>query len=80
MALNELPNLYNKGTNKIKNKNFKKLLQSYLAKLVSRHGNRIWTTKIRMKQIIFITLYLFLKNVGISFLTKTVFDITDILE
>ena len=34
MALNELPNLYNKGTNKIKNKNFKKLLQSYLANLL----------------------------------------------
>ena len=34
MALNELPNLYNKGTNKIKNKNFKKLLQSYLENLL----------------------------------------------
>ena len=31
MALNELPNLYNKGTNKIKNKKIKKLLRSDLA-------------------------------------------------
>ena len=31
MALNELPNLYNKGTSKIKNKKIKNLLQSDLA-------------------------------------------------
>ena len=31
MALNELLNLYNKGTNKIKNKKIKKILQSDLA-------------------------------------------------
>ena len=31
MALNELPNLYEKGTNKIKDKKIKKLLQSDLA-------------------------------------------------
>ena len=31
MALNELPNLYSKGTSKIKNKKIKKLLQSDLA-------------------------------------------------
>ena len=31
MALNELLNLYNKGTNKIKNKKSKKILQSDLA-------------------------------------------------
>ena len=30
MALRELPNLYNKGTNKIKNKKIKKILQSDL--------------------------------------------------
>ena len=34
MTLNELPNLYNKGTNKIKNKKFKKLLQSDLANML----------------------------------------------
>ena len=31
MALNDFPNLYNKGTNKIKNKKIKKLFQSVLA-------------------------------------------------
>ena len=31
MALNELLNLYNKGTNKIKNKKIKKIIQSDLA-------------------------------------------------
>ena len=31
MALNELPNLYEKGTSKIKNKKIKELLQSDLA-------------------------------------------------
>ena len=31
IALSELPNLYNKGTSKIKNKKNKKLLQSDLA-------------------------------------------------
>ena len=31
MALNELPNLYNKGTNTVKDKKIKKLLQSDLA-------------------------------------------------
>ena len=31
MALNELLNLYNKGTNKIKNKKIKKILQSDFA-------------------------------------------------
>ena len=31
MALSELPSLYNKGTNKIKNKKIRKILQSDLA-------------------------------------------------
>ena len=31
MALSELPNLYNKGTNKIKNQQIRKILQSDLA-------------------------------------------------
>ena len=45
MALNELPNLYNIGNSKIKNKNIKKLLQSdlanSLAEWVQKTGNKI---------------------------------------
>ena len=38
MALNELPNLCNKGTSKIKNKKIKKLLQSDLANMLVGMG------------------------------------------
>ena len=58
MALNKLPNLYNKGINKIKNKKIEKLLQSDLANLLVDMGIVIWTTKIRMK-IIFLKILIF---------------------
>ena len=58
MALNKLPNLYNKGINKIKNKKIEKLLQSDLANLLVDMGIVIWTTKIRMK-IIFLKRLIF---------------------
>ena len=45
MALNELLNLYEKGRSKIKNKKIKKLFQSDLAKLLGRHGCKIWSEK-----------------------------------
>ena len=61
MALNKLPNLYNKGINKIK-----KLLQSDLANLLVDMGIVTWTTKIRMKTIFFIRL-IFLKEMFIFF-------------
>ena len=44
IALNELPNLYNEGNSKIKNKNIKKLLQSdlpnSLVEWVQKTGNK----------------------------------------
>ena len=39
MAIQELPNIYNKGTNKIKNKELKSLLQSDLANLLVDMGS-----------------------------------------
>ena len=45
MALNELPYLFNKGTNKIKNKKNQKVTSIRSGKHISRHGYRIWTTK-----------------------------------
>ena len=49
MALNELPNLYNKGTNKIKNKKIKKLLQSDLANTLVDMGTEYGQQKLGQK-------------------------------
>ena len=46
MALNELPNPYNKGTNKIKNKKIKKLLQSDLSNLLVDMGTEYGQQKL----------------------------------
>ena len=54
MALNELLNLYNTGTNKIKNIKIKKLLQYDFANTLVDMATKIWTTKIRIKIIFFI--------------------------
>ena len=54
MALNELLNLYNTGTNKIKNIKIKKLLQCDFANTLVDMATKIWTTKIRIKIIFFI--------------------------
>ena len=41
MALNELPNLYSKGTNKIKNKKIRKILKSDLANTLVDMGYKL---------------------------------------
>ena len=46
MALNELPNLYNKGTSKIKNKKIKNLLQSDFANTLLDMGTEYGRQKL----------------------------------
>ena len=50
MALNELPYLLNKGTNKIKNKKIKKLLQSDLEHTLVDMGTEYGQQKNRIKR------------------------------
>ena len=50
MALNELPYLLNEGTNKIKNKKIKKLLQSDLENTLVDMGTEYGQQKNRIKR------------------------------
>ena len=80
MASNELSNLCNKGTNKIKNKKIERLLQFDLGNSLVDMGTEYGRQKLGWK-IFFIRLQTFFKKMLIFFFQlKNIFDLKDILE
>ena len=54
MALKELSNVYCKVTNKVNNKNLKKILNLYFANSLIDNGNTIWYKQIKLRKNLYV--------------------------